>query len=185
MYWAEAHIKNRFTGNTLEVIPAGSFHVVLKATNEVRRRPWAVDAVAPAPHARASLRLHGAVPAPQHFVWHRVKTVVHNLIIGSVWVDNYGDMVIRNLKTGDKCAIAFKQRSWWGKNYGEVEGTVLDSRGRVCRKLVGTWLDHVDVTPPDNGAGKVRRGRARLRDVAAAAANGASARLRLRPLGAS
>jgi len=95
------------------------------------------------------------IPTPQHFVWHRVKTVVHNLIIGSVWVDNYGDMLIRNLKTGDKCTIVFKQRSWWGKNYGEVEGTVLDKRGSVCRKLVGTWLEHIDVTPPDNGAGKV------------------------------
>ena len=35
-YWAEAHIKNRFLGNTLEVNPSGTFHVILKRTNEVR-----------------------------------------------------------------------------------------------------------------------------------------------------
>ena len=36
----------------------------------------------------------------QHFVWHRVKTVVHNLIIGTLYVDNLGEMVVRNMSTG-------------------------------------------------------------------------------------
>jgi hypothetical protein len=36
----------------------------------------------------------------QHFVWHRVKTVVHNLIIGGLYVDNLGEMIVTNVTTG-------------------------------------------------------------------------------------
>src|SRR5688500_12798876 len=32
--------------------------------------------------------------------WTGVKTVVHNALFGKVWIDHYGDMIIRNETTG-------------------------------------------------------------------------------------
>lgn len=35
-YWAEAHVQNRFRGNTLEIEPRGQFHLTLHPSKEVR-----------------------------------------------------------------------------------------------------------------------------------------------------
>jgi hypothetical protein len=40
----------------------------------------------------------------------QVKTVVNNVIVGQLWLDNYGVMEIRNETTGDKCILDFKRR---------------------------------------------------------------------------
>lgn len=115
IYWAEAHIKNRFLGNTIEVNPCGSFHVVLESTKE-------------------------------HFYWHRTKTLVHNLIIGTVWVDSYGDLVITNHQTGESCHMKLHAKSWWGRNnYAEVTGHILDRNGDQVAELEGKWNDSLRV----------------------------------------
>ena len=61
----------------------------------------------------------------EHFVWHRVKTVVNNIIIGTLWVDNMGEMLIKNLSTGETALLNFKQKGWFSSTgYGEMEGLI-------------------------------------------------------------
>ena len=36
-----------------------------------------------------------------HYTWRKVTTIVHNIVVGKLWVDQVGDMVIKNHKTGD------------------------------------------------------------------------------------
>jgi len=115
-YWAEAHIKNRFLGNTLEVIPHGLFHVQLKSNQE-------------------------------HYSWNRVRTAANNLIIGSVWVDNYGVMEITNHQTQETCSINFKAKGWWGKGYGDLEGVAYDAQKNPKYKIIGNWRDKLSVLP--------------------------------------
>ena len=33
-----------------------------------------------------------------HYTWRKVKTVVHNIVIGKLWIDNCGEMEIVNHK---------------------------------------------------------------------------------------
>lgn len=42
-----------------------------------------------------------------HYTWHKVTTTIHNIIVGKLWVDNHGDMVITNHTTGDRCLLKF------------------------------------------------------------------------------
>lgn len=46
-----------------------------------------------------------------HFVWNKVVTCVRNLLSGSKWVENYGDMAMHNRRTGDTAKITFRSNS--------------------------------------------------------------------------
>lgn len=46
-----------------------------------------------------------------HFVWSKVITCVRNLLSGNKWVENYGEMVVRNERTGDVAKVTFKSNS--------------------------------------------------------------------------
>lgn len=39
------------------------------------------------------------------YSWEGIKTVVHNVIIGSIWIDHYGDTEIKNYSTGTSIKI--------------------------------------------------------------------------------
>lgn len=79
----------------------------------------------------------------ERFKWEAVKTSVHNVVVGKVWMDHYGELTIRNLKTGDKAVIQFKQCGWFGKNWHEIEGQLYDSKGNPCLNLWGKWNESV------------------------------------------
>jgi hypothetical protein len=46
-----------------------------------------------------------------HFVWKKVVTCVRNIFMGNKWVEHYGEMTMRNLRTGDLAKISFKPNS--------------------------------------------------------------------------
>lgn len=75
----------------------------------------------------------------EHFSWRKVTTCVNNLIVGKLWVDHYGDMVVINHATGDECLIRFKQSGWRGKSQFEVEGGVKTRDGVQVYELSGKW----------------------------------------------
>ena len=51
-----------------------------------------------------------------HYTWKKVTTTVNNIIVGKLWVDNHGDMVISNHSTGDKCHVKFIPYSYFSKD---------------------------------------------------------------------
>ena len=42
-----------------------------------------------------------------HFTWTKVSTKVHNIIVGSLWVDQHGTMDITNHRTGEVCTMEY------------------------------------------------------------------------------
>ena len=57
-----------------------------------------------------------------HFTWSKITTCIHNVVVGKLWIDNYGEIVIRNHSTGDISRIRIHKAS--GKEQGQLSGKV-------------------------------------------------------------
>lgn len=56
-------------------------------------------------------------------------------------------------RAGERCHLEFKPRTFWGKNYAEVEGTVFDAQQVPQYRISGAWNSRVIATPA-KGDGK-------------------------------
>jgi len=79
----------------------------------------------------------------EHFKWEGVKTVVHNLIIGKLWLDHFGDLEVINKTTKEKAVIHMKECGWFSKGWHEVEGDVFDSNGDLRITIFGKWNEAI------------------------------------------
>ncbi|KAJ1513129.1 hypothetical protein HMI54_005165 [Coelomomyces lativittatus] len=115
-FYGEVNMKNKFWGKSLEIHPLGVSHVILK---------------------------RGHVNEPdEHYSWRKVTTCVHNLIVGTLWIDHYGDMEIVNHQTKDKCIVTFKSTGWRNKDRCAMEGKVYpQNQSTPSWELWGTWDD--------------------------------------------
>merc|ERR1712150_189834 len=48
-----------------------------------------------------------------HYTWRKVKTVVHNIVVGRLWIDQHGEMEVINHFTGAKCHMKFEPYSYF------------------------------------------------------------------------
>ncbi|MEE6464186.1 hypothetical protein FKM82_006208, partial [Ascaphus truei] len=62
------------------------------------------------------------------YTWTNPTCCVHNIIVGKLWIEQYGNMEITNHKTGEKCIINFKACGLFGKELHKVEGYIQDKR---------------------------------------------------------
>lgn len=74
-----------------------------------------------------------------HFSWRKVKTVVHNIVIGKLWIDQVGEMEVVNHTTGDKCYMKFEPYSYFGGVPKKITGTINNVEGKLEWVLNGTW----------------------------------------------
>ena len=68
-----------------------------------------------------------------------VKTVVHNIVVGKLWIDQHGEMEVINHYTGDKCHMKFEPYSYFAGIAKKVIGTITNNNGKVEWVLNGTW----------------------------------------------
>ncbi|XP_078323760.1 oxysterol-binding protein-related protein 6-like isoform X3 [Crassostrea virginica] len=73
----------------------------------------------------------------EHYMWNKVTTCVHNLLGGQRWVDQYGEMQIRN--GGISCKLTFKKATQFSSRRHEVYGQILSPEGKVVHNLFGKW----------------------------------------------
>jgi len=50
-----------------------------------------------------------------HFVFYKNKTTVENILIGTMYIDHYDDITVKNHKTGETCVLTLKKKSWTEK----------------------------------------------------------------------
>ncbi|RKO89861.1 Oxysterol-binding protein, partial [Blyttiomyces helicus] len=153
-FWTEVNVKSKFWGKSLEIHPLGSCHVRLPL------------------YAHDPNTGEATLSGTEHYSWKKVTTQVNNLIVGKLWIDHYGDMVIRNWRTGEECVVTFKPKggggSWfgWGSGGaaaaakkkeeedadggggGDIVGVVKDRTGAVRWELSGRWDDRLTATRP-------------------------------------
>jgi len=84
------------------------------------------------------------------YTWHNVACVVHNLIVGSLWMEHTGVMEIRCHKSGLRACINFKPGGWSGQenDLNCVEGFILDESGNKLKFLYGRWTEFLCSADP-------------------------------------
>ncbi|KAF7246237.1 Oxysterol-binding protein-related protein 1 [Varanus komodoensis] len=83
------------------------------------------------------------------YTWTNPTCCVHNIIVGKLWIEQYGNMEITNHKTGDKCLLYFKPCGLFGKELHKVEGYIQDKSKKKLCALYGKWTEclySVDLT---------------------------------------
>ncbi|EME30877.1 oxysterol-binding protein-like protein [Galdieria sulphuraria] len=86
-----------------------------------------------------------------HITYEKATTCAHNIVIGNVWIDNYGEMVLTNHRTGSYAVVKLKKTGWLSdmRSYGEVKCVVHDKSGNPQRKMSGSWLSHLEEELPN------------------------------------
>ncbi|KAI6203217.1 hypothetical protein M3Y94_00531100 [Aphelenchoides besseyi] len=81
-----------------------------------------------------------------HYTYHKVTTTVHNIIVGTLWIDNHGEVTVENHATGDKCILKFHTYSYLSPNKArKVYGVVKDARGNARFVVQGHWDKFVEI----------------------------------------
>ncbi|XP_029954564.1 oxysterol-binding protein-related protein 7 isoform X2 [Salarias fasciatus] len=81
-----------------------------------------------------------------HYEWNKVVTCVHNVLSQQRYLEHYGEVTIKNLKSSVcTCKITFVKSRYWGSetNKNEVQGTVLDQSGSVIHRFGGLWHEGI------------------------------------------
>ncbi|XP_065062635.1 oxysterol-binding protein-related protein 1-like [Rhopilema esculentum] len=78
-----------------------------------------------------------------------VQTAVHNIIVGTLWIELVGTVNIVSHRSGHQCNLNFKPAGWFGKDLNQVEGHVLDEKKNKVRLVKGDWTSHFYSCPAD------------------------------------
>ncbi|KAI1891375.1 hypothetical protein AGOR_G00143170 [Albula goreensis] len=82
------------------------------------------------------------------YTWTNPTCCVHNIIVGQLWIEQYGNVEVTNHKTGERCCLNFKPCGLFGKELHKVEGYILDkSKKKVCA-LYGKWTECMYTVDP-------------------------------------
>ncbi|CAM4730450.1 hypothetical protein PO909_022348 [Leuciscus waleckii] len=80
-----------------------------------------------------------------HYVWSKVTSTVHNIIVGKLWIDQSGDIIIVNHRSKDTCHLKFSPYSYFSRDVPrKVTGVVTDGEGSAHYILSGTWDDKME-----------------------------------------
>ncbi|XP_077441181.1 oxysterol-binding protein-related protein 1 isoform X2 [Vanacampus margaritifer] len=88
---------------------------------------------------------------PKHneaYTWTNPTCCVHNIIVGQLWIEQYGTVEVINHKTGEKCYLNFKPCGLFGKELHKVEGYILDKSKKKLCALYGKWTECLYVIDP-------------------------------------
>nr|XP_033769945.1 oxysterol-binding protein-related protein 2 isoform X1 [Geotrypetes seraphini]XP_033769946.1 oxysterol-binding protein-related protein 2 isoform X1 [Geotrypetes seraphini]XP_033769948.1 oxysterol-binding protein-related protein 2 isoform X1 [Geotrypetes seraphini]XP_033769949.1 oxysterol-binding protein-related protein 2 isoform X1 [Geotrypetes seraphini]XP_033769950.1 oxysterol-binding protein-related protein 2 isoform X1 [Geotrypetes seraphini] len=75
------------------------------------------------------------------YTWTNPTCCVHNVIIGKLWIEQYGTVEIVNHSTGDKCVLNFKPCGLFGKELHRVEGYIQDKNKKKLCVIYGKWTE--------------------------------------------
>ncbi|XP_073332737.1 oxysterol-binding protein-related protein 1 isoform X1 [Pagrus major] len=81
---------------------------------------------------------------PKHneaYTWTNPTCCVHNIIVGQLWIEQYGNVEVINHKTGERCHLNFKPCGLFGKELHKVEGYILDKSKKKLCALYGKWTE--------------------------------------------
>ncbi|KAK9518958.1 hypothetical protein VZT92_021723 [Zoarces viviparus] len=82
------------------------------------------------------------------YTWTNPTCCVHNIIVGQLWIEQYGSVELVNHRTGERCCLNFKPCGLFGKELHKVEGYILDKSKKKLCALYGKWTECLYVVDP-------------------------------------
>lgn len=77
------------------------------------------------------------------YTWSNVTCCVHNIIVGTLWFEQYGKMEINCAQSDYKAVIEFKPSGWTGKDLNRVDGFIVNKKTKKnVRFVYGKWTDY-------------------------------------------
>ncbi|WFD36432.1 hypothetical protein MCUN1_003311 [Malassezia cuniculi] len=134
--------KSKFLGRTFEIRPTGVAHVNLKVPKE-----WAPNA--------SETAMNDSSLVLEHYSWNKVITSVSGFIVGAPTIDHYGEMVVVNHATGDKCILEFSPPSWRTSSTREIRGKAVDGSGKQQWEIAGRWGSQLVARRVGTGSGSL------------------------------
>ncbi len=58
-----------------------------------------------------------------HITWNRATLCIHNVVVGKLWIDNYGEVLVRNHSTGEMSRVRFHKAT--SREQCRISGKVL------------------------------------------------------------
>ncbi|KAF3858222.1 hypothetical protein F7725_011423 [Dissostichus mawsoni] len=84
----------------------------------------------------------------ESYTWTNPTCCVHNIIVGQLWIEQYGSVEVINHKTGERCSMMFKPCGLFGKELHKVEGFILDKSKKKLCAIYGKWTDCLYTVDP-------------------------------------
>ncbi|XP_077376556.1 oxysterol-binding protein-related protein 1-like isoform X2 [Festucalex cinctus] len=82
------------------------------------------------------------------YTWTNPTCCVHNIIVGQLWIEQYGSVEVVNHKTGERCSMTFKPCGLFGKELHKVEGYILDKSKKKLCAIYGKWTECLYTVDP-------------------------------------
>ncbi|KAK2552675.1 Oxysterol-binding protein 2 [Acropora cervicornis] len=86
----------------------------------------------------------------QHFSWKKPVTTVHNILVGGLFVDQEGDVVVTNHFTREQCIVHFQPAKKVQDDYKRLTGEVRDVEGHVSYRILGAWDTGLELISVDD-----------------------------------
>uniref|UniRef100_A0A3P9AN32 Oxysterol-binding protein n=1 Tax=Esox lucius TaxID=8010 RepID=A0A3P9AN32_ESOLU len=97
------------------------------------------------------------------YTWTNPFCCVHNIIMGKLWIEQYGTVEIENHHTGDRCVLNFKPCGLFGKELHKVEGHIQDKSKKKRRVLYGKWTECMYSVDPKMYEASKNKGDAKIK----------------------
>lgn len=96
---------------------------------------------------KTNSQTHIIFPDGDHYYALNPDARIHNILLGSMWIEHYGEIAIQNIRTGEKCVVDFpKAKFFEGKPQYKVKGGIYDRKGKKLVELEGRWDKHLTGT---------------------------------------
>ncbi|XP_072297644.1 oxysterol-binding protein-related protein 1-like isoform X2 [Eucyclogobius newberryi] len=82
------------------------------------------------------------------YTWTNPTCCVHNIIVGQLWIEQYGNVEVINHKTGERCNMTFRPCGLFGKELHKVEGYILDKSKKKLCAIYGKWTECLYTVDP-------------------------------------
>jgi len=114
VFWQNSSPTTKFLGNNLDLDTRGKTHVQFPKTGE------------------------------HYFYTNPQCTRIHNIIIGSMWIEHFGVLDIKSLDGSLSCTVNFKKSGLFQGVQYKVEGFIEDKNGKKLVKIEGRWDESIE-----------------------------------------
>lgn len=120
----EYQLKSKFWGPMIEARPAGTTRLTLPP------------------------------PLGHQFVWNKARMTIHNIVLGKLWVEWTGDVVVCNQATGETARVTLEACGGKRERIGNINGVVKDGKGTEVYRLGGNYLKEITCEKVGHPQGK-------------------------------